>query len=220
MGDVQPELLIRGMKVSDFPDDHLSIRGIFEHNRNWDRYTLLHAGDLRPVERAEVEKMLSCHGPEKGFLHYFCPSCGHSVTQSLGCNSRLCSRCGKPHADRWAASLKRTILPLPHRHLTFTLPEELREVIRRHRAPLMKAMMDAVIRTLDEALGKVLHAKASTRAGAIAVLHPFGRDLGFKPHVHTLCLEGAFVGDRFVQKTYFPMDLFRKTWQYHVLTAF
>ena len=66
------------MKVSDFPDDHLSIRGIFEHNRNWDRYALLHAGDIRPVEREEVAKMLSCHG------------CGHSVVQSLGCNSRLC----------------------------------------------------------------------------------------------------------------------------------
>ncbi len=104
---MQPEIIVTGLKVADFPDDHLSNRGIFVHNRNWDRSTLEHADDLRLVERQEVEKMLSCHGPGQGFLHYACHSCGKTVVKSLGCNSRLCSRCGKPHADRWAASLKR-----------------------------------------------------------------------------------------------------------------
>ncbi len=78
--------------------------------------------------------------------------------------------------------------------------------------------MDAGIVTLDEAMGKLLHG-VGTRAGTIVLIHPFGRDLEFKPHLHAICPEGAFERGRFVHKAYFAMDLFWKTWQYPVLTG-
>ncbi|MGH9895683.1 MAG: IS91 family transposase, partial [bacterium] len=111
-------------------------------------------------------------------------------------------------------------LAVPHRHLTFTLPDKLWPLVKKHREPLMKAMMDAVIRTLDEVLGPMIRGRGPKRSGAIVVLHPFGRDLKFHPHVHVICPEGAFEGERFVPRTFFPMDAFRKTWKYHVLTGF
>ncbi len=217
---MQPDNLVRGIKVPDFPDTRLSIRGILLHHENWGRFRLHHAASLRRVEVEEAEKLLLCHDERNGVVLLKCENvdCGVRRRITLGCNSRLCTRCGKPYADRWAKDLRRLVLPLPHRHLTFTVPEQLWPVLKRHREA-WKALMDAVIRTLDEALGKVIHGAARKRAGAIVVLHPFGRDLGFKPHAHAICLEGAFEGGRFVHKTYFPMTLFRKTWQYHVLSG-
>ncbi|HIE31867.1 MAG TPA: IS91 family transposase, partial [Methanosarcinales archaeon] len=36
-------------------------------------------------------------------------------------------------------------------------------------------------------------------AGAVVVLHPFSRQMGFNPHLHTLVTEGGFDRcDRFV----------------------
>lgn len=217
---MQPEVHVLGIKVADFPDKKLTIRGIFQHNHNWDRYQATHKDTLRGVEVEEVHKMLSCHGKERGCKLYACPKCGEAHVVTFGCNSRLCSGCGKPHADKWAADLRKTILSVPHRHLAFTIAEELRPLVRTHRELLMKVMMDAVIKTLDEVLGPSIRGRGPKRSGAIAVLHPFGRDLEFKPHVHVICPEGAFVGESFVPRTYFPMDAFRKTWQYHVLTGF
>ena len=216
---MQPDTVVRGIKVPDFPDDRLSIRGILLHHHNWGRYRLLHADTLRKVEVEEAEKLLLCHQEENGVVLLKCSNvdCGSRRRITLGCNSRLCTRCGKPHVDRWAKYLRRLIHPVPHRHLTFTVPEQLRPVLKRHRKA-WKALMDAAIATLDEALEKVIHG-VGTRAGAIVVIHPFGRDLGFKPHLHVICPEGAFERGRFVHKAYFPMDLFRKTWQYHVLTG-
>ncbi len=216
---MQPDDTVRGIKVPDFPDTRLSIRSLLLHHNNWGRFRLHHAGTLRRVEVEEVEKLLLCHDERNGVVLLRCTNvdCGSRRRITLGCNSRLCTRCGKPYADRWAKELRRLILPLPHRHLTFTVPEQMRGVLKRHRG-VWKAFMDAVITTLDAALGKVLHG-VRERAGAIVVLHPFGRDLGFKPHAHAIVLEGAFERGRFVAVPYFPMNLFRRTWQYHVLTA-
>lgn len=228
---MQPDIIVRGIKVPDFPDTRPSIRGILLHNDNWARFRLRHASTLRRVEVEEAEKLLLCHDERNGVVLLQCENvdCRARRRITLGCNSRLCTRCGKPHVDRWAKALRRVILPLPHRHLTFTLPEQMRAVLKRH-PRAWKALMDAVIRTLDEALTECMHGRGQklrgearrrlrNRCGAIVVLHPFGRDLEFKPHAHAICLEGAFEGERFVHKAFFPMPLFRKTWQYEVLTS-
>ncbi|RJS70809.1 hypothetical protein CW714_06725 [Methanophagales archaeon] len=48
-------------------------------------------GEIRAVEKREVEKMMSCKGPDRGYFVYQCPKCGVVIEKSLGCNSRLCS---------------------------------------------------------------------------------------------------------------------------------
>jgi len=53
----------------------------------------------------------------------------------------------------------------------------------------------------------------------VVVIHPFGRDLGFKPHVHIIVTEGGFDGKgEFVHMSFIPYEAMRKSWQYHVLT--
>ena len=60
-----------------------------------DRYSLLHRGEIREVEKREVEKMMSCKGPDRGCFVYYSPKCGEYREISLDCNNRLCSDCGK-----------------------------------------------------------------------------------------------------------------------------
>ncbi|MDI6855330.1 MAG: transposase, partial [Candidatus Thermoplasmatota archaeon] len=53
------------------------------------------------------------------------------------------------------------------------------------------------------------------------ILHPFGRDLEFKPHVHVLVTEGGFDSKvNFYPRKFYPARAMRKTWQYQVLTRF
>ena len=73
--------------------------------------------------------------------------------------------------------------------------------------------MDSAIKALNATLAHALRKKVL--AGAISVLHPFARDLGFNHHVHLLITEGRFdKSGKFVHKKFIPYRALRRTWQY------
>lgn len=212
-------LVSQSLRIDWSASDHpLSVRDIFILDDNWDRYQLRHRDTIREVEVIEVEKMLSCR--QRGCFMWWCPNCGEHHLQRLGCNSRLCSRCGKRYADRWSAELAGKMFDVPHRHIVMTIASELCCLIRSDRS-LMKVLMDSCIQALSDTFSYFL--RRDVIAGAIVVLHPFGRDLGFRPHLHVLATEGGFDkrnGNQFVHKWFIPFGALRKTWQYQVLTRF
>jgi len=72
-----------------------TVKDIFLDDHNWDVYWYRNRGVVREVERVEVEKMLSCKEGDNGFFVYYCPCCNELRVVYFGCNSRLCSCCGK-----------------------------------------------------------------------------------------------------------------------------
>ena len=160
--------------------------------------------------------MMSCKGPDRGCFVYYCPKCEEYHEITLGCNSRLCSDCGKRYTDQWAKMLSRKMFNVPHRHAVMTLPDKLRPVLKEDRR-LWKVVMDSAIKALNDTLSHALGKKVLT--GAIIVLHPFARDLGFNLHIHLLITEGGFDrSGKFVHKKFIPYRALRRTWQYQVLT--
>ncbi|WP_186304262.1 transposase, partial [Staphylococcus epidermidis] len=61
--------------------------------------------------------------------------------------------------------------------------------------------------------------KRGLRSGIITVIHTFGRDLKFNPHIHALVTEGALDNkNEWVSSGgYIPYDYLRKSWQKVVL---
>ncbi|RLG29969.1 hypothetical protein DRN97_11140, partial [Methanosarcinales archaeon] len=54
-----------------FCGSKITVKQIFTDNHNWDRYCLLHRGEIRAVEKREVEKMMCCKGPIVVKFDYF-----------------------------------------------------------------------------------------------------------------------------------------------------
>jgi len=105
-----------------------------------------------------------------------------------------------------------------HRHMVMSVPDRLWLVIREHRE-LLKVLMDAAIHAVNDTLSYFL--RKNVMAGLIVVLHPFSRDISFKPHIHVLVTEGGFDNQgRFIAKRYIPARSMRMTWQYQVLIRF
>ena len=73
-------------------------------------------------EKREVEKMMSCKGPDRGCFVYYCPKCEEYREISLGCNSRLCSDC-----------VSGKMFNVPHRHAVMPFPDKLRSVLKEER---------------------------------------------------------------------------------------
>ena len=83
-------------------DSIVSVKSILDSR--WDSYIKTH--HVRDVELLEVKKTLDCYSHKNGCFIYRCVDCGKNVFQSLGCNSRICSSCGK-RSDYWALNLSR-----------------------------------------------------------------------------------------------------------------
>jgi len=172
------------------PSGPITVRQIFLDNDNWLRYCFYHKDELREVEVKEVEKMLRCHQDGKGFFVYYCPHCKESWVVSNGCNSRICSECGKRYADNWAKRTSTIMFDVPHRHLVLSVPDMVWYILRENKFAL-KTFMDAAILAINQTFKSISRSKIE-KGGAIVVLHPYGKDMGFKPHLHIFMTEGGF----------------------------
>jgi len=96
-------------------------------------------------------------------------------------------------------------------HLVFTIPEQLRTKIYWNRE-LLKVLSDTAARVVMENVHDVT-------SGIITVVHTFGRDLGFNPHVHVLMTEGGLDDDaNWVDVNFLSYSKLRNQWQYYLLT--
>ena len=190
----------------------LSVKQIFQYH--WYGYKLNH--NPRQAEIEEVEKMLSCR--QKFFICY-CKKCNNYEFVKLGCNSRICSCCGKRYTDQWADRLANKVAKnVVHRHFTFSLPIELREPIKQNRY-LQKIISDSAYETIKKMFSHSL--KRKVVPGVIGVVHPFGKSLVFNPHVHCIVTDGGYdnQGKFICLRKYISYDAFHKKWQYEVLTS-
>lgn len=196
--------------------EKITINALFLDNNNWEIFKILHKGELRSVEVVEVEKMLHCQEDSRGFRIYRCQACGEIVVVHFGCNSKVCTHCGKRFADQWAERVAKKTFDVAHRHFTLTCPEELWPYFKENRI-LLKDYMDCAIRTISDVMKWKLCKEVVP--GIVVVLHTYGADLKFYPHLHCLVTEGGFKDNgAWVPLNFFPYKALRKSWQYQVLT--
>ena len=180
--------------------------------QSWKAY--LSKNDVTDYQRKEVEKALQCYGSDNGCFVYYCSTCNEHVFQSKGCNSRLCSHCGKRYTDQWSESLSKSMFKVPHRHFVMSVSNVLWPYLRDWNR--MKVYMDSAILAFNEFFSLIVHQDISV--GVIVILHPFGKELGFRPHLHLLITEGGFTKNGTFKKcSFIPANGFRKKWQYEVL---
>ena len=88
--------------------------------------------------KASINKFLLCRDIKAGFIKYTCTECGHYHTIPITCKSRLCPSCGFKYSATWTQKMINDILNIPHRHILFTIPEELRAFFSYDRTLLSK----------------------------------------------------------------------------------
>ena len=188
----------------------LTFKAIVQDKDNWSRYQSVYADRVTAHQIAEVEKMLNCGTSKNGFATYICLKCGETVRVCFSCKSRVCSSCGKVHADEWAQQLASRMINVTHRHVTFTMPAELWPLFEAH-PDWRKELFSAANRTLRKVL--------KSEPGIVMALHPYGKDLKANFHLHVLVTEGGMntVGE-WKDQDFLSYDKLRKIWQYELLT--
>lgn len=160
--------------------------------RHWPAYEQKYRARLLPSHRRAVAALLSCRTPALGGQLYRC-DCGQQHFAYHSCNHRACPRCGHADATEWLDRQRRKLLPVPYYLVTFTVPAQLRKVIRSNQKSLYPIL-------LRESAGALLdlgrdHKELGAQLGLMAVLQTWTRDLRFHPHVHCVVPGGGLSHD-------------------------
>ncbi|MEO7034962.1 MAG: transposase, partial [Polyangiaceae bacterium] len=122
-----------------------------------------------------------------------CAECGREHLLYHSCRNRACPQCGYDSASRWLAKQRELLLPVPCFHVVFTLPAELRRLVRSHQKVLLSVLFRAAFESLAS-LCEDAHFLGA-HIGALAVLHTWTRTLEWHPHVHLLVPGGGLAPD-------------------------
>lgn len=220
---------------------HNSIKHIFLDNYNY-IINLYSSGKLLPSTLKSIQMMLLCSTHYLGYSLYECPNCGNQHAIHNTCKSRFCNKCGMKYARQRASHVSSICLDVKHRHIVFTIPEQLRSLFAKRR-DLLDLLFIASRNTMVSLFNKnylnkqVRKAKKNhtvfkyhsdylfkdsnqlNKFAAISTLHTFGRDLKFSPHIHMLVAEAYYdpKKDKMVNFNYFNYAFLRKAWQYQLL---
>ncbi len=145
---------------------------------------------LRPCVIKEVNKMMGCADFKNGFSLFECPACHHFIRVPFTCKSRFCNSCGAIYSRERASNVASNTLDVNHRHVVFTIDDDLRFFFKKDRS-LLGCLFKAVENTLFYSLKKCGRKAENLTPGFIMVLHTFGRDLKWNPHIHVLLTEGG-----------------------------
>ena len=153
-------------------------------------------GSSMPGRQREVlKRILACRTPALGGQLFQCPDCAGFHYRYHSCNDRHCPQCGQTDADDWLRRQQaRLLLPAPYFLLTFTVPEELRRLIRSHPQIALDLLFAASAQALQELARNPRHLGAEL--GLLGVLHTWSRTLIYHPHIHYLVPGGGLSLDQ------------------------
>ncbi|MDQ3843743.1 MAG: IS91 family transposase [Bacteroidota bacterium] len=142
-----------------------------------------------------LDRLKACRTAALGYHLYRCSDeeCGKIKYQYHSCRDRHCPQCGAVKKEEWIENRTQELLRVKYYHVVFTLPHELNSLILSNRKLLYQLLFDVSAGTL------LSFAKDKKFLGAtpgiISVLHTWGQQLSFHPHMHSIVSGGGLADD-------------------------
>lgn len=137
---------------------------------------------MRAVEQCRTQAL--------GGQVYRCPNCEQVQYSYHSCRNRHCPKCQNENAQSWLEKQQDLLLRVPYFLLTFTLPSGFNEVARSHQC----LFYDLLFKTSAAATQQLAQEPGwiGGQIGMIGVLHTWGRNLAYHPHIHYLVPGGGW----------------------------
>jgi Putative transposase/Transposase zinc-binding domain len=149
---------------------------------------------LTPPQRQALRDVAACHTAALGGHVFACPECGRQKITYNSCRNRHCPQCQAAANAAWLQREQTYLLPVTYYHVVFTLPDSLAGWLQLNPRRLYDAFFEAVNETLREVAANPRHLGAVV--GVVAVLHTWGQNLHYHPHIHCIATGGGLSCDR------------------------
>ncbi|MEE9495566.1 MAG: transposase [Desulfobacterales bacterium] len=149
-------------------------------------------GNSMPGEhRKVIDAIINCRSDHYGASIYQCTQCGQRHMVYRCCGNRHCPNCQHHKTRKWLQNQLDRQLPGHHFMITFTVPQNLRGFIRSHQRVCYSAMFAASSQTIKKLAADEKYIGADM-TGFFGVLHTWGRQMPYHPHIHYIVPGGAF----------------------------
>lgn len=119
-----------------------------------------------------------------------CDCCAKERISYNSCRNRHCPKCQGSKQAFWVEDLLEATLQVKHYHIVFTLPHELNHICLLD----SKWFYEKLFASAWETILQFGYNRHGVESGAVCVLHTWGQNLSFHPHIH--CIVPA-VGESF-----------------------
>lgn len=175
---------------------------------------------LSAPQRRAIWAINACRTPALGGQVHACADCTQSRFAWHSCNHKACPQCGAAATQQWVAREQAKLIGAPYFMVTFTLPNELRELFFGNQA---KEAFDLFFSSASSALSdKLAEPKwlGAIHSGFTMVLHTWNQQMQFYPHVHTIVPGGGLDANgayRQVKSPQFllPAAVLRRAFRHH-----
>ena len=162
-------------------------------------YRQKYADQILPSHRQAMRAVEQCRTEALGGQVYSCPECGETQYSYHSCRNRHCPKCQNDKAQEWLEAQRDLLLSAPYFMLTFTLPAALCEVVRSNQK-LLYNLLFRISAAATQQLAKDPRFIGG-HPGLVGILHTWGRNLAYHPHIHYLVPAGGLAAD---QQTWLP----------------
>jgi hypothetical protein len=136
----------------------------------------------------------TCRTAALGGTVDWCEHCQYTHTRYRSCRDRHCNKCQGGARQKWLEQRRAELLPTEYFHVVFTLPAPLAAIAFYNK----KAVYDILFRATAETLLTIARdpKRLGVELGFFAVLHSWGQNLHFHPHLHCVVPGGGLSADQ------------------------
>jgi hypothetical protein len=147
-----------------------------------------------PGQRRVLGDVARCRTAELGGHIEECDQCAHRRPAYNSCRNRHCPKCQAASRAQWLQQRSAELLPVEYFHVVFTLPHEIGPLALQNQRRIYGMFFQAAAESLLTIAADPRHLGA--QIGFLAVLHTWGQNLHFHPHVHCVVPGGGLSPDR------------------------
>jgi predicted Zn-ribbon and HTH transcriptional regulator len=155
------------------------------------RAALERSTHLSAAQRRVLTDIAQCRTAVLGGHLDVCDDCGYEHPSYNSCRNRHCPKCQALTQERWIEQQRQRLLDVPHFHVVFTLPAELRALA----AWAPRVVFNLLFRCASATLREFGYSHLDATLGATLVLHTWTKELLFHPHVHAVVTGGGLRDD-------------------------
>ena len=130
-----------------------------------------------------------CRTGELGAHADVCEDCGHTRISYNSCRDRHCPKCQFLARERWIQNRNYDLLNVGYFHVVFTIPDTLNALVFQNQRELYPIIFRAAAEAMRELSANKKYLGA--QIGATAILHTWGQNLCYHPHVHCIVPGGG-----------------------------
>jgi Putative transposase/Transposase zinc-binding domain len=156
-------------------------------------YREKHGASMSTAQQRVMTAIEVCRTAALGGQIEQCDACGHQRICYRSCRNRHCPKCQSLARAEWIEHRRAELLNCEYFHVVFTVPEEIAAIAYQNKELVYRILFRATAETLRTISADPKHLGAEI--GFFAVLHTWGSNLLFHPHLHCVVPGGGISPD-------------------------